>query len=329
MPIEFSCPECGKLLSTGDDKAGRTAKCPGCSAPITVPGRPLEAGGFEGGADDASRTGAEEKVRQPCPVCGELILAGSRVCRYCGEGFSGSTGSMPAGSVPDGLKAEMPVIWKKTWAIYKANLGISVALTLLAGMINFVAAIPQTGLRGAYDQGLLEASVFFPSFGLSLILGWAVQFWMSAGLVHCMLKLARGDVPEVSELFSGGRWFWRMTGSSIVFWLAVYVGLALCAFPGIFAALALWPYQYFIVDENDGVSDSLNRAYNLTKGKYTLGIELAVYSFGLGCAGIVMCCVGLIFTTPLISLLSAMTYLALRVDYQVPRDVDDRDQLMV
>ncbi|MBN2295771.1 MAG: zinc ribbon domain-containing protein, partial [Pirellulales bacterium] len=37
MPIEFRCTQCSKLLRTGDDTAGKQAKCPACQAIVTVP----------------------------------------------------------------------------------------------------------------------------------------------------------------------------------------------------------------------------------------------------------------------------------------------------
>ena len=37
MPIEFRCVRCDKLLRTGDDTAGRQAKCPSCGETVTVP----------------------------------------------------------------------------------------------------------------------------------------------------------------------------------------------------------------------------------------------------------------------------------------------------
>ena len=40
MPIEFRCSQCGKLLRTGDDTAGRQAQCPECGALTGIPGAP-------------------------------------------------------------------------------------------------------------------------------------------------------------------------------------------------------------------------------------------------------------------------------------------------
>jgi len=37
MFIRFTCPGCQKILKVGDKFAGKTSKCPGCAAPVTVP----------------------------------------------------------------------------------------------------------------------------------------------------------------------------------------------------------------------------------------------------------------------------------------------------
>jgi biopolymer transport protein ExbD len=37
MSISFACPSCAFQIKTGDEFAGRKAKCPKCSAPIVVP----------------------------------------------------------------------------------------------------------------------------------------------------------------------------------------------------------------------------------------------------------------------------------------------------
>jgi len=322
MTIEFSCPECGKPLSTSDDKAGRAAKCPGCSAPLTVPGHPPTAEsaleearrGYSSTSELSSDGGAEDgpdRVRNPCPVCGELVLAEAKVCRFCGEQFAETQRDGP-----QGLQADFGVIWEKTWALFQNNMGLAVGLGLVVALINFVAALPQNALNLLNEQGQLDPAVYFPAFLVSLALTWGVQFWTSAGYAHCMLKLARGDIPAIGDLFAGGRWFWPTVGSGIAFGLATGLGSIACVIPGILVALRLWPYLYFIVDEDDGVTDSLNRAFNLTQNQYGLGLLLGLSYVGLHLGGALLCCVGVLFTSPLATLLVAMTYLALRVDYR-------------
>ena len=52
MSIEFRCSQCNKLLRTGDETAGRQAKCPECGAFMTVP----DAGSTSAGAPEPSAT---------------------------------------------------------------------------------------------------------------------------------------------------------------------------------------------------------------------------------------------------------------------------------
>ena len=37
MPIKVTCDECSKTINAPDKSAGKTAKCPGCQAPLKIP----------------------------------------------------------------------------------------------------------------------------------------------------------------------------------------------------------------------------------------------------------------------------------------------------
>jgi phage FluMu protein Com len=78
MPIEFRCTQCGKLLRTGDDTAGRQAQCPECGTIRTVPNpaeaqspaipslAPLEGGGQPAsGSPFAAVVGGETAYQSP------------------------------------------------------------------------------------------------------------------------------------------------------------------------------------------------------------------------------------------------------------------------
>ena len=111
MPINMTCPSCGKLLSAPESAVGKRARCPECgqimvvpepvlqAEPIGDPAAPPDRGsasdeslgnGFDGyGAEQQAgpaTTGAGEQ-RRPCPECGELIAAAAAKCRFCGAIF--------------------------------------------------------------------------------------------------------------------------------------------------------------------------------------------------------------------------------------------------
>jgi predicted RNA-binding Zn-ribbon protein involved in translation (DUF1610 family) len=116
MTIEFRCGSCQTLLRTGDDKAGRRAKCPQCGAEVATPAK-LPAADFEefeeydetdeftrhfggGGPTTYVKPKAETGRRVPCPMCGESIAAAARRCRHCGEVIGGASAYQPTGYAP-------------------------------------------------------------------------------------------------------------------------------------------------------------------------------------------------------------------------------------
>ncbi len=313
MTIQFSCEICGKSLSTSDDKAGRKAKCPGCGEMLIVPhpeghtpddeSMPLE--------DDADALPAAP-VRKSggkiaCPMCGEKVSASAAKCEFCGEELE--TRRQKGGHAI----IETGDVITTGWNVFKAEMGMTIGIVIVGGLISGIARFPQGVLDGIAEvmdrQGDRDTAMILRLFSLLLLpVGVAVQLYIGCGQSLGLLKIARGEPVEFGVLFQGGRYFWRGLGSSIVFGLMFLVGLVLCFIPGLIVALMFGPFLYVLVDEDSPGIDCLWRTKALTDGN-----KLSLFVIGLACMGInllglLALCVGVIFTGPLTSLITAVAY---------------------
>ncbi len=90
MSIEVRCDACGKQLSARDDAAG-TLVCSDCGVMIPTPALgPVAALETRVTAEAdlmnfLDVNSQPSQARRPCPVCGELIAAAARKCRFCDE----------------------------------------------------------------------------------------------------------------------------------------------------------------------------------------------------------------------------------------------------
>lgn len=103
MVIEFNCPDCGRLLRTTDDKAGLSASCPDCAAPMVVPPpggdaweepapaaeTPKEEFSTSSRSTGPSREPNQGTTTRPCPMCGEEVRQWTPQCPWCGEQLAG------------------------------------------------------------------------------------------------------------------------------------------------------------------------------------------------------------------------------------------------
>ncbi len=210
-----------------------------------------------------------------------------------------------------------------TWEIYKAQVGILVASTLIVGGVGLAANMIGSGIQQAVmlvvagagggqagnNQALGIVAVLVAT-GISWILSIAVNTYMQAGLHGLLLRIARGDEPaEISVLFSGRRYFWPFLGAMLLFQIMIGLGLLLLIVPGIILALMFWPCLYVIVDRGAGVFEALDRARAVTAENYSAVILLALANFGIQILGIFPgLCIGLLFTAPFGWLLFAVAY---------------------
>ncbi len=305
MPIEFRCNQCGKLLRTGDDTAGMQAKCPSCSAVVPIPSDAAPASGASVEPHAAGMTSSP--VAPPPPPPGA-----DPDNPYQSPGVYPTT---PAGPPPPGnfqpTVIDFGDIFSRSWTIFQDQWGMSLLVLFLVFLFNQIAG---NGL--SYGGLFLGRAVGSPILAeglswLGMIMGLLLNIWIGIGQAVVFLNIARGDPVEIGQLFTGGPYFPRILGASIIATFALVLGFALLIVPGVFLILMFWPFYWLIIDRNVGVFDSFQLARQVTDGNKATVFLLMIVMLALTLVSAIPCGLGLLVTIPFFNVMWPVMYLAM------------------
>lgn len=259
MPIDFQCQQCGRLLRTPDETAGKQAKCPACGnvqeipsastagvAPpeespfgqVAPPRPPVEPSPAGGGAPPQppqppvspfGAPSAEPPWRPDSQNPYQAPAAGPAVQPHYGAAPAGQFvhTRLDAGATLDYAWST----YKDQWTVCVLALVIVYAISLGAGM---VVQVMEVTLRAVNATPAVMMAVLF----LANVASQLVGFWLGIGVKIFLLKVARRHDPSFTDLFAGGRYLIRVILASILIGLMVFGAVIVCLVPGL-ALMAL------------------------------------------------------------------------------------------
>ncbi|MCA9016747.1 MAG: hypothetical protein KDA77_15550 [Planctomycetaceae bacterium] len=327
MTIEFSCSHCNKVLKTSDDKAGRRAKCPQCGEPITVPQSAAATNQEFDGFDEFDESVPEEEsflaggtVREEdsflaggsieCPMCGAAVRAGAQKCQACGETLKVSSRSGRGHWEPRIIS--VGDVFSRSWEVFKSNLGMCMAVPLLAMLIYFlgvvVVVIGMAAIGAAMGAEFIKAAEVPLTLMMQFIF-YLIIFYLQLGVQLVFLQIAKGEKPELSVMFGAGPYLVRMFLCSVIFAIVTSIGYLLLIVPGVILALMFWPFSYLLIDRNLPGIKAFTEAPTITKGNLLnlFGVFLATIGIVL-LGGIVTLGIGLIFLFPYSVMVQTVAY---------------------
>jgi len=325
MPVEFHCQQCQTVLRVPDAAAGKPVRCPKCSAVVVAP------------QPGSEQTPAVSPPGSPLAAGTPATPRGPNVNPYASPLHSPAANA----GIPElvGGPLDVGYVLSRTWEIFKIHWGMCLVASLIPGAVQQVLVIVLQviiGVAGQVDPALAVGVMI-----LAVLAIIPVIVWLNAGQTLFFIRVARGETPDIVNVFRGAPWILRFIGLFLLLWLIVDGVLLICvgapallggalgaifraAGPGaalglivggllgvcavIYLTLAYSQAIYLMIDRNAGVIDSLRGSWQITQGN-KLTIFLILLLLGLiNLGGVLACCIGIIATMPYTALAVAVMY---------------------
>jgi len=172
---------------------------------------------------------------------------------------------------------------KESWVIVKENYKLIYALLIAFILYQFV-------------QSLISA--FFENSILSVLISLAffvITVFLEIGFIKISLKIVDKKAAKFQELWAYPQYLLRMLGATILYSIAILVGLI----PGIYLAIRLQFYSYTLLDKDKNIMESLKGSWEMTKGN-VINLTLFMFLiFAINFLGALALLVGLLITIPI------------------------------
>jgi uncharacterized membrane protein len=201
------------------------------------------------------------------------------------------------------------------WETFKKRpwffVGSTVVILLASGLIDAFSSALDAAVGGSAEEPSIIGTVV--NLGLGTLLGMgATAFYLAA---H--------DNPDTVDL--SALWhpqpFWKYLGASILYALALVVGLILLIVPGIIFALMFMFTTFIVIDRERGPVEAMKESNRITYGhKWSLlGFTLVLVLINL--LGVLALVVGLLVSIPVSSL--AVTHAYRVLSWRTPPTAQD------
>ena len=171
--------------------------------------------------------------------------------------------------------------WLQLWPNFWRLLLIGIVLAL-------VLYVPSGILTALGQHSYLIRSL---TFLYDLLVGVPLSY----GLAYVMLKAARGQSPEVGDLFVPfNRCYGASIGASLLTGLCEGIGFVLLIVPGIIISIRLSFVPFLVVDEGYGVTAAMRESWQRTRGYSWTIFGMALLSFVVSVVGVILLLVGII-----------------------------------
>ena len=165
------------------------------------------------------------------------------------------------------------------------------------------------------------ALIFLALFGTVLgIFGTIYSILVSGpvnyGFSYAYLRAARGELPEVKDVFEGFKTYWNVVLASLIVNIIVVIGFILLVVPGIVFACKLAFVPFLVIDRKMEAVAAVRESWQMTNGYAPDVFYIGLLGIPILIAGAICLGVGIIVSCMWISLAIASLYHAVSLKKQ-------------
>lgn len=212
------------------------------------------------------------------------------------------------------------------WEMYSQQMANWLLISLVVFLISAIPAVPLYGFAyfsiirngGANPQDVQEVIRVLQTSGLNIMITLVsavvqaiIQAFSYSGYYHVSLKQLRGEQVSIGDFFAGLGNIPAILGVTAIMAGIQFVGNLFCCLGTLatLASLGLIIFTYpLIVDRKMGTIDAIKASLDITKQNPVMFILFGIVAHLIGYCGVLLCCIGVIFTAPLLITIVTCAY---------------------
>lgn len=173
------------------------------------------------------------------------------------------------------------------WSNTKNNFGLLIGTSAFSGILVFIAYI----IANLTKDNLFTNFIF--NIGARLL-----QTFFIMGFMKIILKTLDWDKPSFIDLFCCVHLIFKYFIASLIYYLIVVIGVIFLFIPGVYLAIKYQFFDYFIIDEECGPIEALNKSAKITDGVKWELLKLGLSNLIINVLGVLFFFIGMIVTIP-------------------------------
>ena len=188
-------------------------------------------------------------------------------------------------------------VFGTSWKHTKSQIWVLVGLFIGFSILSMIVT-----LFGMPAQGSIVGRVIVQ------IVSLLISCIFMLGYVKNIFQALDGEEPQFSAYGQQSRKIITYLIANILFSIAVCIGTVLLIIPGIYLYLRLQFFTAFIVEENCGIIESLQKSWNMTQGQTLPLFLLLLTMIGTAIVGCILFFGGFFVAVPLIYMMQCYTF---------------------